>query len=146
MNLEIAFLVSETHPKQRVVVRVGDNVLAETVRQAANVKLALSVAELAAPAFVAGLLGDRVQTMFLIGGRLLAVLEITLDAADKRFLGVPLRTVAENDRFVPVATIGSSSEVHEPDLDKALEVGQRLWLVAALPDLEGILKRETVQP
>jgi Trk K+ transport system NAD-binding subunit len=145
VNLEIALLVNEIQPKQRVVVRVGDNVLAETFRQAANVKLAVSVAELAAPAFVAGLLGDRVQAMFLIGGRLLAVMEITLDAQDAHFLGAPLHKVAEDYRFVPVASVGADSKVSEPELAKPLEVGQRLMLVAALPDLEGILKREALQ-
>lgn len=141
VNLEIALLVSETHPKQRVVVRVGDNVLAETVRQAANVKLALSVAELAAPAFVAGLLGDRVQAMFLIAGRLLAVLEITLGRDDARLLGAPLRKVADDYGFVPVGIVSTDGKVNQPDAYKALEVGQSLMLAAGLPDLERILKR-----
>ena len=142
INLEIALLVAEIHPKQRVVVRVGDNVLAETVRQAASVKLALSVAELAAPAFVAGLLGDRVQAMFLIGGRLLAVVEITLVPEEKRLLGAPLRNVAEYYRFVPIAVVGPDGKVETPDSEKPLEAGQRLTMVAALPDLERILKRD----
>lgn len=141
VNLEIALLVSETHPKQRVVVRVGDNVLAETVRQAANVKLALSVAELAAPAFVAGLLGDRVQAMFLIAGRLLAVLEITLGPDDALLLGAPLRKVADDYGFVPVGIVSTDGKVNQPDAYKALEVGQSLMLAAGLPDLERILKR-----
>lgn len=144
VNLEIALLVSELQPKQRVVVRVGDNVLAETVRQAANVKLALSVAELAAPAFVAGLLGDRVQAMFLIGGRMLAAIEITITAEEKHFLGTPLRKVVEDYRFVPLAIVGNDNKVTAPDFDKPLEAGQRLSIVASLPDLERILKREAV--
>ncbi len=146
INLEIALLVAEINPKQRVVVRVGDNVLAETVRQAASVKLALSVAELAAPAFVAGLLGDRVQSMFLMAGRLVAVLETAISTEEKRFLGMPLRKIAEQHRFVPIALTDTDGKVAEPDLDKPLEPGQRLSIVATLPDLEQILKRETTNP
>lgn len=146
VNLEIALLVSEIHPKQRVVVRVGDNVLAETVRKAANVKLALSVAELAAPAFVAGLLGDRVQAMFLIGGKMLAVLEIALGPTETRFLGAPLRKIAADYRFTPVTVTQTDGKVTEPDLDKPLMPGQKLSIVATLPDLEQILKRDAASP
>jgi len=51
-NLEIALIVAELNEKQRVVVRLGDSVLAETARTAAGVKMALSLPELTAPAFV----------------------------------------------------------------------------------------------
>lgn len=141
VNLEIALLVAEIHPKQRVVVRVGDNVLAETVRQAANVKLAQSVAELAAPAFVAGLFGDRVQAMFLIAGRMLAVLEIEVEADDARLLSAPLGTVAENYGFVPVGMVGNEGKMTAIDVSKPLEIGQRLTIVTALPDLDRMLRR-----
>src|SRR5262245_43655522 len=69
VNLEIALLVAELNDKQRVVVRLGDSVLAETARTAAGVRMAVSLPELAAPAFVAGLLGDRVLSMFVVSGR-----------------------------------------------------------------------------
>jgi Trk K+ transport system NAD-binding subunit len=142
LNLEIALLVAEIAPHQRVVVRIGDNVLAETVRQAASVKLALSVAELAAPAFIAGLLGDRVQTMFLVGGKMLAVIELTVTPDDARFLNKSVRIVAGEYRFAPVAIIDSEGNGRIPGREETLTAGERLMIVATLPDLERIVKRE----
>ena len=66
----------ELNPKQRVVVRLADTHLAQTLREAANVRLALSTSALAAPAFFAALYGDRVQNIFLIEGQVLAVLDV----------------------------------------------------------------------
>src|SRR5262249_42942073 len=43
INLEIALLVRELNPKQRVVVRMSDPSLAQTLREAADVRLALSI-------------------------------------------------------------------------------------------------------
>ena len=40
--LEIALLVREVNPQQRVVLRMADPHLAQTLREAANVRLALS--------------------------------------------------------------------------------------------------------
>jgi Trk K+ transport system NAD-binding subunit len=142
LNLEIALLVAEMVPQQRVVVRIGDNVLAETVRQAASVKLALSVAELAAPAFIAGLLGDRVQTMFLVGGKMLAVIELTVTLDDARFLNKSVKVVAGEYRFVPVAIVDDQGKARVPGREETLTAGERLMIVATLPDLERIVKRE----
>src|SRR5262245_17345459 len=50
VNLEVALLVRDLSPKQRVVVRMSDPNLAETLREAANVRFALSIPTLAAPA------------------------------------------------------------------------------------------------
>mgnify|MGYP003907358231 CR=1 FL=1 len=68
INLEVALLVRELNSKQRVVLRLSDAALAQTLREAADIRFALSVPVLAAPAFVASLLGDRVR--------------MTLDATD----------------------------------------------------------------
>src|SRR5262249_60689541 len=68
-NVEIALLVREINPRQRVVVRLSDPHLAQTLRESANVRLALSLPAMAAPAFVAALFGDRVQGVLPVGGR-----------------------------------------------------------------------------
>src|SRR5262245_3506519 len=59
-NVEIALMTRDMNPMQRVVVRLSDPQLADALRDAANVRLALSIPALAAPAFVAALFGDRV--------------------------------------------------------------------------------------
>jgi Trk K+ transport system NAD-binding subunit len=142
VNLEIALLVAEINPAQRVVVRMGDSAFAETVRKAANVKLALSVAELAAPAFVAALLGDRVQTMFLVGGRMLAVLEITVTGEDKRYSDFSLRALAIDFQFIPVAVTDKNDKIQDIELSYRLQPGDRLTIVAPINQLDRLMRRE----
>src|SRR5262249_58563647 len=86
VNTEIALLVRELNPNQRVVVRLTDPALAKTLRQAANVRLALSIPELAAPAFVARLFGDKVRSIFLCRGCLVAVFDLVVRARDALLL------------------------------------------------------------
>jgi len=47
-NVEIALQTRELNPRQRVVVRLSDTHLAQTLREAANVRFALSIPTLAA--------------------------------------------------------------------------------------------------
>jgi len=58
INLEVALLVRELNPTQRVVLLLSDQQMAQMLRDAANVQLAVSVPALAAPAFLAGLYGN----------------------------------------------------------------------------------------
>jgi Trk K+ transport system NAD-binding subunit len=143
VNLEVALLSRELNPKQRVVVRMSDPNLADTLREAANVRFALSIPTLAAPAFVASLFGDRVQSVFLVGGRLLAAVDLLIQSDDIGFLGQTVRAVASNFRLVPVALISAEGQTCDKLLDAQLHVGERLVGIAALADLERLLGRRT---
>jgi Trk K+ transport system NAD-binding subunit len=144
VNLEVALLVAELNEKQRVVVRLGDSVLAETARTAAGVRMAVSVPELAAPAFVAGLLGDRVLSMFLVGGRMLAAVEIAVQADDTTLLGHSLASLAIDYRLAPVAVVGPDGKERPPDLSYRLVDGDRLTAVTDIPDLERVTRRAAI--
>jgi Trk K+ transport system NAD-binding subunit len=143
-NLEIALLVAELNEKQRVVVRLGDSVLAETARTAAGVRMALSLPELTAPAFVAGLLGDRVLSMFLVGGRMLAVVELTVRPDDAVLVGRSLRSLAVDYRLAPVAVVAPDGQVRETDPSYRLADGDRFTSVTTVPDLERLTQRAPV--
>ena len=138
-NLEIALLARETNPKQRVVVRLFDPDFAEAVRAAADVRHALSIPALAAPAFVAALFGDRVQTLITAAGRTLVVIEVVIDPDDAFLNGKSLRALMLDYRLLPVAFAG-----HDPgDLrGHRLKIGDRVTFVAELPDLERLIRRE----
>ncbi len=129
----------EVNPKQRVVVRLNDPQFAEAVREAADIKLAMSIPTLAAPAFAAALFGDRVQTLVTAAGRTLVVIEIVIDPEDTFLDGKSLRALVLDYRLLPVAFGG-----HDPgDLrGHRLKVGDRLTVVAELPDLERLIRRE----
>jgi Trk K+ transport system NAD-binding subunit len=141
-NLEIGLLARELSPRQRVVLRLNDANLAQTLREAANIRLALSIPTLAAPAFVAALYGDRVPTIFLVCGGLLAVYELLVQADDPILRGQPVRALARDFKLLPVALVGANHRPISQVEDQILSVGDRLTVIAALPDLERLMRRE----
>jgi Trk K+ transport system NAD-binding subunit len=138
-NLEIALLAREMNPKQRVIVRLSDPQFAEAVRAAAQIRYAVSIPALAAPAFTAALFGDRVQTLVTAAGRTLVVIEVVVDPDESYLVGKSLRALVLDYRLLPVALAGK-------DLADArghrLQVGDRLTVVAELPDLERLIRRQ----
>jgi Trk K+ transport system NAD-binding subunit len=141
-NLEVALLVREMNPQARVVVRLSDPEFAEAVREAADIRQAVSVPALAAPAFAAALFGDRVQALVTAAGRTLVVVEIVIDADEVHLLGQSLRGVALDYRLLPVAVAGRPLDAARGG--HRLKVGDRLTVVAELPDLERFLRREAI--
>jgi Trk K+ transport system NAD-binding subunit len=139
-NLEVALLVRELNPEQRVVVLINDPQFAEMLRESANVHLAVSVPALAAPAFVAGLFGDRVASIFLLGGRLFAVLAMVIGEQDP-LVGQPVRAVAVDYLLQPVAVLRSTGPSHRL-LQARLHAGDRLIGVIDMANLERLLRRQ----
>lgn len=141
-NLEVALLARELNPSQRVVVRLSDAHLAQTLRDAANIRLALSIPALAAPAFMAALFGDRVQNVFLVAGRLLAVVELIIHEDDPYLYGQSVRAISIDYRLVPVTLKRAERSLGSQAMQDRLGPGDRLIAVAALSDLERLLRRE----
>jgi Trk K+ transport system NAD-binding subunit len=138
-NLEIALLVRELNPTQRVVVRITDPEFAQTARDAADLKYAVSPPALAAPAFAAALLGDRVQALLNVGARTLAVVEFVAEPGD-RVTDRTLHELMVDYRLLPVGLAG-----REPfaagGIPKGhrVAVGDRLTAVMEQADLERML-------
>jgi hypothetical protein len=126
-----------------VVVRLTDPVFTQTVRDAASIKLAASIPALAAPAFVAALLGDRVQALLTVAGRTLAVVDLVVHPGDPCLFERSLLAAMIDYRFLPVAVSGTPpfAEVGLPKAHR-LAAGERLTVVAELPSLERLLRRE----
>jgi Trk K+ transport system NAD-binding subunit len=143
VNLEIALLVRELNPTQRVVLRLADRQLARTLRQTGNVRFALSLPSLAAPAFVAALFGDRVQSVFLIEGKLLAAVDLTVQADDP-LDGQAVRALAVDYQFLPVSLTTTDTKVRADPLQGRLRAGDRLTAIISLKDLQRVLQREAV--
>jgi Trk K+ transport system NAD-binding subunit len=137
-NLEVALLARELNPHQRVILRLTDPQIAETLRKAANVRLAMSIPEMAAPAFVAALVGDRVRTLFQAEGLLLAVVDLIFQEKDP-FLGQPVKALGKDYRFLPVGLWGPDK--HEKSLDTPLGPGDRLTVILPLAEAQRLLHR-----
>lgn len=143
VNLEVALLARDINPKQRVVLRLSDPMLADLLREAADVRLALSVPELAAPAFVAGVFGDRVLGVCLVEQRLLAVINLVVGAGDALLNGMTVRAVAIDFDLLPVA-VNCADGTHKPrPLDWRLGPNDQLVAFVALSEMERLLCRES---
>ncbi len=140
-NLEIAMLVKEFNPKSRVVVRLADPQFAQAVRDSADIKYAVSIPTLAAPAFAAALFGDRVQTLITVAGHTLALIEFVVQENDPCLAGKSLRAASIDYRFLTVA-IGDREPGAIPG--HRLQPADRITAFMALPDLERLLRREAV--
>jgi Trk K+ transport system NAD-binding subunit len=132
LNLEIALLVRELKPSQRILVRLTDPHLAQTLRDAANVRLALSIPELAAPAFVASLYGNEVRSMFQVEGCVLAVYELTI----QHHQTASLRDLAQRSGFVPVHVSDAQGNEKPIELNKHPTVGDRITAIIAVENLQ----------
>jgi Trk K+ transport system NAD-binding subunit len=142
VNLEVALLVRELNPAQRIVLLQTDPQLAQMLREGANVRLAVSVPALAAPAFVAALFGDRVQNVFLVGDRMLAVMDLVIHEGDTQMIGRTSAAVGSEYKVVPVAICSEKGERRAAEAP--LQAGDRLVAFVTLGDLEGLLKRQGV--
>jgi Trk K+ transport system NAD-binding subunit len=141
-NLEIALLVRDLKPTQRVVVRLSDPHLAQTLREAADVRFALSIPELAAPAFVAALFGDRVRSVFFVEDRLLAVVDLVVQPQDPFLEGQAVRALAVDYGLLPLRLQVADGSVRLEPLPARLGAGDRLTAVVSLGDLQRLLQRE----
>jgi Trk K+ transport system NAD-binding subunit len=162
-NLAVALQAREANPTQRVVLLMNDPELARMLREGADVELAVSVPKLAAPAFLAGMFGDRVQTVFMVRHHLLTVIDLVLQAADP-LEGRSLRAVGIDYNLRPITvfhtggahlagTTGAWEPVARgkrlfpaqegrPAQAVRLSRGDRLVAVVPLTDLERLLHRQ----
>ncbi len=140
-NLEVALLVRELNPEQRVVLLLNDPQFAQMLREAAGVRLAVSVAALAAPASVAALFGDRVASVFMLHERLFAVLDMVIGEQDA-FVGLAVRAVAVDYRLVPVALIRDDGRLVQPILPARLAAGDRMLGIIAMSEVDRLLRRQ----
>ncbi len=142
VNLEVALLARDLNPDARVVVRLHDTALAQTLRAAANIRFALSVPNLAAPAFVASLYGDRVHGVFLVRGRFLAVVELHAQAGDGFLDGSAVRILAVDYGLLPVHLARADGGPVTRVMDHRLGPGDRLTVVTTLASLEELVRRK----
>jgi hypothetical protein len=93
---------------------------------------------------MAALFGDRVQSVFLVGGRLLAVVELVVQPDDPFLKGQSVRALSIDYRLLPMNLVRGDRSLTGPPQQGRLAPGDRLIAIAALPDLERLLRRERV--
>jgi Trk K+ transport system NAD-binding subunit len=139
-NLEIALLSRELHPDKRLLVRLTDPQLASLLRDAANIRLALSIPELAAPAFLAAFLGDDLRTVMLADGQLLAVVDITV-RHDDALAGKSVAAWAREYRLLPLC-VRVNEQRQDRDFEAAtLPAGAELTALITFRNLHSLFQR-----
>jgi Trk K+ transport system NAD-binding subunit len=141
-NLEIALLARELNPHTRVVVRLLDPTFADSLREAASIRFALAIPRLVAPAFVAALLGDRVQTVFQVHCKLFAALELVVQPGDGFLDNAHVGTLARDYALLPVIVTDAQGVASEAPMEHRLQIGDRLTVVTRLKDLQRLLRRD----
>jgi Trk K+ transport system NAD-binding subunit len=145
-NLEVSLLVRELNPDQRVVPLLNDRQFAQMLRDAIGVRLAVSEPTLAAPAFLAALYGDRVESVFFVGERLFALIHLLIDAEDA-FLGEAIEPFAETYRLIPIALMRKGEGNTTRHLTGGqLQLGDHLVGIVGLEDLELLFRRQPPNP
>lgn len=136
-NIEIALLVREMNAQQRVVVRLMEPEFAEAVREAADIRHAISAPALAAPAFASALYGDSVLALVSAAGRTLVVVDLVVNDADDHLTGASLRAFVLDHNLLPIALSG-----RDPVDARGyrLKIGDKLTVVAELHDYERLLR------
>jgi Trk K+ transport system NAD-binding subunit len=142
VNLEVSLLVRELAPKQRVVLRLTDAQLAQTLRQSANIRLAVSIPELAAPTFVAALYGDQVHGIFHVERRALTVYDLIAREHDTTLREITLRDLAAEHRFLPLALTNDTGAAKPLHGNQPMTVGDQLTVIVALDDLQRLMRRD----
>ena len=92
-NLQIALLVSEINPDQRIVLRLTDTDLARTLKETTQIRYPLSIPDIAAPAFIASLFGDRVHSVFFLQDHIMPIIDMKIGDEDTILIDRRVRAV-----------------------------------------------------
>jgi Trk K+ transport system NAD-binding subunit len=142
LNLEIALLARDLAPATRVIMRLTDPHLAMTLREAADIRFALSIPELTAPAFVASMYGNQVLTIFQVAGRLLAVYAFSVQDVDAPLVGMTLQALTQSHGFLAIHHTDSAG-AGKRDRENFVDLGDQLTGIIALENVQRLFHRET---
>lgn len=142
-NLEIALLVHELNPEQRVVIRLNDPEFAIAMRETASLRHALAIPALAAPAFVAALYGDRVNTLLQTSGQQFLIVEVIVQDSAHYLNDQSLRVAMIDYRFLPLGLKGQPPFASQGiPYAYRLQPGDHLTVVVDHQDVDPLLRRE----
>lgn len=130
-NIEVTLDAHRLAPEVPVVLRLYDTDLAERVKRDMPVRAVLNAADLAAPAFVAAALGDRILRAFDIEDTFIHI--VSLEVADRsKGAGETLGQLGERCGVIPLALAGTNKgHATAPSLDTVLQTGDEVIAAAS---------------
>lgn len=133
-NLDIALDAREMHPDIKVVLRMFDEMLASKVEKGFGIHTAFSMSALSAPAFAAAATRAHIDYSFYVGGTLLHVSQVNVDAGSP-LTGLTLEN-AERQFNMTIVMHQTGGELHlHPTSDEVIKEDDTLVVFATLETL-----------
>lgn len=133
-NLDIALDARDLHPDIKIVLRMFDDTLASKVEKGFGLRTAFSTSGLAAPAFAAAATRAHIDYSFYVGGSLLHVSQINVDAKSP-LAGLTMED-AERNFNMTIVMHQTGDELHlHPTYEELIHDGDILVVFASLETL-----------
>jgi Trk K+ transport system NAD-binding subunit len=133
-NLDIALDAREANPDIKVVLRMFDDNLASKVEKGFGIRTAFSTSGLAAPAFAAAATRAHIDYSFFVGGTLLHVSQVSVDARSP-LVGLTMED-AERKYNMTIVMHQSGDHLHlHPAYDEPILADDVLVVFATLETL-----------
>ena len=148
VNLETALHARALASGPRIVLRLGDDDLAERVQRSVSNTISRSVSYLAAPTFAAAMLEHQVLRTIPVGRHVLLIADLRV-AAGSDLAGRPLEDVHQTGqvRVIAVRRPGTDQVDWSPGNRRQLAPQDRVYVLATRAGLGSILARsQPVQP
>ncbi|MBS2026203.1 MAG: NAD-binding protein [Deltaproteobacteria bacterium] len=129
-NLNIALDARRLKPGIRVVMRLFDDDLVAKTREAFQVE-AFSTSAIAAPALAVAALDGAIKNSFEVGGKLVVIGEIPVDA---RLAGRSVTDLRKKDRLHALNLVRADQSMFEPASEVTFALGDRVTFQATLDD------------
>jgi voltage-gated potassium channel len=133
-NLDIALDAQEANPDIKVVLRMFDDDLAGKVAKGFGIRTAFSTSALAAPAFAAAATRAHIDYSFFVGGTLLHVSQVSIDARSP-LVGLTME-IAEQKYNMTIVMHRAGDHLHlHPQHDEIIHANDILVVFATLDTL-----------
>jgi Trk K+ transport system NAD-binding subunit len=143
VNLETALVARALAERPRIVLRLGDDDLAERIDERVGNTISRSVPYLAAPSFAAAMLEHQVLCTIPMGRHVLLIAEVAVGAGAE-LAGARVDDVhdgSDNVRLIALRPRGGTAADWSPRPDARLTTGDRLVVLATRAGLGRVLAR-----
>ena len=149
VNLEIAFHVRKLNSKARIILRLFEDELCETIKASFQIDAVISRSAVAALSFTYAALGAEIIETFELGQRSYVLAQVPLEAASS-MLGRTIGEVSEEQDVTVVCHARGQQLTVEPAPETILQVDDSLYIFTTIaqliPLIEHGLKRQTSAP
>ena len=142
VNLETALHARALASGPRIVLRLGDDDLAERVQRSVSNTISRSVSYLAAPAFAAAMLEHQVLRTIPVGRHVLLIADIRVTAGSD-LAGRPVEDIHQTGqvRVIALQRPGADTVDWAPGRQRLLEPQDRIYVLATRAGLSRVLAR-----